>query len=666
VKAPAAVLASDEYTPSQTFSLAANYSVNSRTLLAARFGYKYLNGRTGNYNVSDVPFVTYRTPSSTVADVPAAFQGASGFATSAGAFVVDRDITTRHNLYLDGSRVVNVFGQQHIFKAGYALNRIYNDVVDGYANGRFDIFWGETFSRGAIAADRGRYGYYIWEDGPRHNSQALGRNHGLYVQDTWRVRHDLTLSLGVRLEREFVPPYRAEFNGHRVGNPIDFGWDDKIAPRLGAAWDVRGDGKWKLSGSYGLFYDLMKYAMARAAFGGSSWISHVYRLDEPDVLALNLRNPGALGTRITSFDNRSIPVNERGEWAGIDPDLKPFTSRELTVSLERRLASRLAGSVRYTRKNLLRAIEDIGLLDENGSEVYLIGNPGFGLTRNPGSVYGGSTPDGREFLFPRAKRQYDAVEFRLEGDLHRFHLLGSYTYSRLFGNYSGLANSDEAGRMEPSISRSFDLPTYYFDSSGRQRNVEGRLATDRPHVAKLYAWREVSNRLGDTSFGLTQIAMSGTLDSTTVSYLSAPTFPNGRGDLGRTAFLTQTDVNISHAFRFSERFKLKLEATGTNVLNHAAVVSRATQMNRSGNITGAQMPFERFFQPWRVTDYVHPDSTTPAFNPIYGLPGGDPVDGGISHRSGRSDYSSAFLAQNPVFGAYQGPRSFRLGLRLIF
>ena len=36
------------------------------------------------------------------------------------------------------------------------------------------------------------------------------------------------------------------------------------------------------------------------------------------------------------------------------------------------------------------------------------------------------------------------------------------------------------------------------------------------------------------------------------------------------------------------------------------------------------------------------------------------------YHGGRSDLSSAFLINNPGFGAYQGPRSFRFALRLMF
>ena len=219
--------------------------------------------------------------------------------------------------------------------------------------------------------------------------------------------------------------------------------------------------------------------------------------------------------------------------------------------------------------------------------------------------------------------------------------------------------------MDPSLSRSFDLPTYYFDSTGIQRSVEGRLATDRPHATKFFAWRELKSRLGATAVGLTQIAMSGTPESTTVMYLTAPTFPNGRGDLGRQPFFTQTDLNLTLTFRLNVRANLRFEATAMNLLNQGAVIARVSQMNRNGAITSRQLPVDEFFSGYRLGSYLTESSAN--YNPIYGLPGADPANGGLMYGwSGRSDATSAFLAQNPAFGAYQGPRTFRLGMRLIF
>ena len=65
-------------------------------------------------------------------------------------------------------------------------------------------------------------------------------------------------------------------------------------------------------------------------------------------------------------------------------------------------------SGRYVRKDLLKMIEDIGVLDADYNEVYLTGNPGFGLTRDTSSVYGRKTPNGQDG-WSRGSRKYDAV-----------------------------------------------------------------------------------------------------------------------------------------------------------------------------------------------------------------------------------------------------------------
>ena len=65
--------------------------------------------------------------------------------------------------------------------------------------------------------------------------------------------------------------------------------------------------------------------------------------------------------------------------------------------------------VHFVHNDLGRTIEDIGALDADGDEAYIIGNPGEGLAEF--QFPSGATPFGQPM--PRPKRQYDALELTL-------------------------------------------------------------------------------------------------------------------------------------------------------------------------------------------------------------------------------------------------------------
>ncbi|MEP7342513.1 MAG: TonB-dependent receptor [Acidobacteriota bacterium] len=661
------------YTPSSAYTGSVTYTPTSKLVLSARYGYKYLNDKgstlngnyvatLGSYGLPAGPYLIYRTPSSsqTSPAVPAALAGNTNFTNISSTFATLRDITTRHNVYLDGTYSARLFGQQHTLKGGYALNRLANNVEDDFLNGQFDVFWGEAFTRGATVNQRGSYGYYVWQDGIRHNAAVNSRNQGVYVQDSWQVTPHINLNLGVRFENEFLPPYTKSYLGAKVQNPISFGWGDKIAPRLGFAWDVLGTGKWKVSASYGHYFDVMKYEIARGSFGGDYWVSHVYKLDNPNALAsVSKTNPNGAGSLITEYDNRTLEIDSQGNLLSVDPGMKPYEQREFTVTSTHQFATNLVFSARYTRKRLMRAVEDIGVLDANDNEVYITGNPGFGLRDRTLKSLSGQTINLKadQYLVPRAKRQYDGLEFRLDGRLSNGFARGlsyfaSYTYSRLYGNYAGLANSDENGRSDPGASRAFDLPYGNFDSKGN--NVYGPLGTDRPHAFTFYGNYDLKTKAGTTTFGLSQVAYSGT-PLTSEATVTVPVFFNGRGDLGRSDVFTQTDLLISHTINLTERVKIKMDANFQNLFNQAAVLNVRSRLNRNGNAVISDQQFftgfdvnQYFFQPG-TRDAAGNLRTTNLIDQTYGLPG--------TRASGLTPEGS---------NAYQGIRELRFGFRVIF
>ncbi|HEX2329022.1 MAG TPA: TonB-dependent receptor, partial [Candidatus Angelobacter sp.] len=91
---------------------------------------------------------------------------------------------------------------------------------------------------------------------------------GLFLQDSWKVNPKLTLNYGVRYDYEFSPTFAAvnpisaaAENALNItqGIPRD---TNNIAPRLGFAWDPKGDGKTVIRGAGGLFYDHPLLALA--------------------------------------------------------------------------------------------------------------------------------------------------------------------------------------------------------------------------------------------------------------------------------------------------------------------------------------------------------------------------------------------------------------------
>lgn len=100
-----------------------------------------------------------------------------------------------------------------------------------------------------------------------------------FFQDSWRVNRKFTVNYGVRYDVEITPlsPAATAINrdaekalGVVEGIPRD---NNNWAPRLGIAWDPRGNGKMVIRAGYGIFYDHPLLAVAFNSFtaeGGRS------------------------------------------------------------------------------------------------------------------------------------------------------------------------------------------------------------------------------------------------------------------------------------------------------------------------------------------------------------------------------------------------------------
>jgi hypothetical protein len=555
-------------------------------------------------------------------------------------------------------------GGTHNFKFGYQLNRMSN-VINQNGNvpqAFLDIGQGVGYSAGTTPGGAactalenvwgtcaGQYGFVTVEDfATILPKPAIDWNHAFFAQDSWTVGHGLTLNLGIRVEKEKLPvPAGLQQAGVVPPQSINFSWGDKVAPRIGAAWGPA-SGKMKIFGSYGVVNDVMKLLLAQTSWGAQVFEDCVYPLGpdnlntfaNPDISIEYVNNracPNGGPTTAANFAGGTTPasltdtssgvslienVNFR-PWEPVAKGVKPYRQHEFVIGYDYQIAKDWAFEARYDRRRLDHVIEDASLADVNNFEMYTIVNPGQGVNAtidgyanylgSLGSAYGipnfafdpvafGTCPSCPHN--PLAVRNYDGVELRMsKATSHGWAGMFSYTWSRLYGNYTGLTTTDQmdggaTGRNSPDTTRAFDEPLYYFGANGKSNN--GPLPTDRPNAFKGNIYYQLPWKAGNTTFGLFQTAYQGSpLSSFTDIGLACCSEPIeataifGRGKwanitqdpstgvvtLGsvvarRTPWFTQTDFNFSHSVKLkSEQRQLTFSATFLNLLNQHNVVS---------------------------------------------------------------------------------------------
>jgi len=586
------------FQPQSSYTGQVDISVTPTALLTIRGGRFWDNFKsTGLPNLASI---TYSTSATNLPfDIPVALRQPRNFANIGRVPNVLYDIVTRTFIQTDFSKFGNFLGQ-HNLKGGWGFTKTVNrmdnrEMGGGYVN----VFWNSQ----RVSSDpttRGTFGYYEFND--RRTAGVTGAGmHNLFIQDQWRITRRLSLTLGLRVENEKVPTFRRDIKDYG----FEFGFADKIAPRVGASYDVFGDGKLKLYGSWGRYFDWVKYELSRGTFGGDIWRVYYRALDTADVFSLlngatvaNL--PGRNVWSSPTFRDRRVPSFDL-----VAKDIKPMSQDNMNVGVEFQIAPQTVFRGNYVHNKLRRTIEDLGALDANGDEVYLYGNPGEGQASIQPTQAGTGT---KPFPMPKPLRKYDAMELSINRRFSKG-MFGSFSYtlSRLYGNYAGIASSDEitspatgnssltAQQLTGSISRpggnanrAWDLDEVLFDSHG---NVDqrGRLATDRPHVFKLYGNKEFNWKSQTTDLGLFQYAGSGTpLTMTVTTVNTIPIMVEGRGSMGRTPFLTQTDFMVGHTIVMGENKRLRFEFNALNVFNQKTARSRFTSLNRGSGAGGGE------------------------------------------------------------------------------
>jgi hypothetical protein len=419
----------------------------------------------------------------------------------------------------------------------------------------------------------------------------------MYFQDSWRLFGRLTINAGLRTENETIPAFNKAAAQAFFGTDyaFKFGYGDKLAPRIGASFDVLGNGRLKIFGGWGRYYDWTKYDVARGTFGGDVWRMYYRTLDTGDIYSIDLTNMPGRNLWTGEYRDRRIPG-----FLLLDTGVKPMSTNAMNFGVEYEIRPQTVFSGRYVQNKLNRTIEDIGVLDADANEVYFYGNPGEG--QNEIGFVSGATcqvqvGDSCGYRIPKAERKYDAMELSLTRRFSSGWFADvSYVYSRLWGNYTGLQSTDEirpptlgygfgpnqvfgAENYRPggNANRNFDLDEAVFDAHGNT-GVFGRLPTDRPHVFKFSGAKNF--RWGTQLGGFFRL-MSGTPISTQVVTVNdIPVLVEGRGDAGRTPVFSQTDLLVAQEFKLGETKTLRFEFNFLNLFNQKTNMFTFDRYNR--------------------------------------------------------------------------------------
>lgn len=153
----------------------------------------------------------------------------------------------------DFNHVSEVADNLRFYAGSYSYNNI-NDFIIDYTNWQTPL-GAVVCSTSSRTAGRCYTSPYAQAFGGTVYSLKTN-DYNFFGQDDWRVNQRLTLSLGLRWEyQQFPKPFIANPAIPQTAvMPSD---KNNFGPRIGFAWDMKGDGKNSLRGGYGIYFGRM-------------------------------------------------------------------------------------------------------------------------------------------------------------------------------------------------------------------------------------------------------------------------------------------------------------------------------------------------------------------------------------------------------------------------
>lgn len=372
-----------------------------------------------------------------------------------------------------------------------------NASISHYAEGfgKHDLKFGVEIERSKV---RNRYGYvdniFYYDYAAYYPSRQYtaydygydvgGKNQreSVFAQDAWHVNDRLTINAGVRFDWVRGYPAYESAKGSIGDSKV---YDTKNwAPRLGFAYDVTGDGKSVIKGSYSQYYEAALFWTYETAVPGiQDFVLYAY---DPTG-----EKCGPAGNCFTEYDRSPSPLYK------VDPNIKHPRVDEWTAGFEREIIKdvRLAVTGIYRQsKNLqgsllpdARWAPTTVTISEDGPDPSLNGKTLGVFTwvnrDESDQNYLLTNPDGYQYLdaagnvlgTARAERKYKALMVVLD---KRFS-------NRWQGRVSYVLSKNE-GTQDNGLADSYGASTLYESASRALVNQFGPLTYGQTHELKVY------------------------------------------------------------------------------------------------------------------------------------------------------------------------------------
>jgi hypothetical protein len=178
-----------------------------------------------------------------------------------------------------------------------------------------------------------------------------------FITDTWRLNRGITVNWGVRFDRQhpYVPEqgndpniyYPELFPGGYFDKVDNVGlWND-VVPRLGIAWDINGDGRNVVKGTWGLFAQKVDNGYA-GDWNLNTGKTATFRFRDVDGNRDYTPGIGEVNLAVNGPD--FVSISGTGTLPPVNHDLRTERTAEVTASFERELMRNIGFRAQWVHK----------------------------------------------------------------------------------------------------------------------------------------------------------------------------------------------------------------------------------------------------------------------------------------------------------------------------